>query len=47
MERMLKGIMAELIFGNIGVGIPTFARNDNSAVLYKVHSVNTVTNESG
>ena len=46
MARTLKGLMAELIFGNIGVRIPTFARNDNSAVLYQVDSVNTVTNEN-
>ena len=45
MARMLEDLMAELLFGNIGVGIPTFARNDNSTVVYQVGSVNAVTNE--
>ena len=44
MARMLKGLMAELLFGNIGVGIPTLAINDNSTVVYQVGSVNKVTN---
>ena len=29
MARMLKGLLAELLFGNIGVAIPTYVRNDN------------------
>ena len=36
--------MGELLFGNIGVRIPTFARNDNPTVVYQVGSVNAVTN---
>ena len=46
MARMLKCLMADLLIGNIGVRIPTFARNNNSTVLYQAGSVNTVTNES-
>ena len=30
MARMLKGLLAELLIGNIGVEIPTYVRNDNS-----------------
>ena len=44
MARMLKCLLAELLFGNIG-GIPTYARYDNSTVLYQVDSSNTVTGE--
>ena len=33
MARTLKGLMAELLFCNIGVEIPTFARNDNPTVV--------------
>ena len=45
MDRMLKGLLAALLFANIGVAIPTYVRNDNSTVAYQVDSVNTVTNE--
>ena len=45
MAMILKGLMGELLFGNIGVGIPTFAGHDNSAVVYQVDSVNAVTHE--
>ena len=44
MARMLKCIMAELLLGNIGARIPTFARRDNSTVVYQADSVNTVAN---
>ena len=45
MARRLEGLLAELLFGNIGAGIPTYVRNDNSAVAYQVDSSNTVANE--
>ena len=47
MARMSKCVLSELLFGNIGEAIPTFSRNDNSAVLRQVESVNTVTHENG
>ena len=47
MARMLKGLLSELLLGNIGEGVPTFSRNDNSAVVYQVVPVNTATNENG
>ena len=43
MARMMHGLLAELIFGNMGTGIPTYARNDNA--VYQVDSVNTATKE--
>ena len=36
MARMLKGRLSELTFGNMGLAIPTYARNDNSDALYQV-----------
>ena len=45
MARMSKGLMGAVLFGNIGAGIPTFARNDNSKAVYQAVSVNTVTNK--
>ena len=42
---MLKGLLSELMFANIGVSIPTYVRNDNSVAVYQVDSVNTATNE--
>ena len=45
MARMLKGLTAELLFGNLGAEIPTYVGNDNSASVYQVDSVNTVTNK--
>ena len=37
--------ISRIIFlGNIGVGIPTYVRNDNSTAVYQVDSSNTVTN---
>ena len=45
MDRMLKGLLAELMFGNTGVAIPTYVRSDNSDAVYQVELVNTVANE--
>ena len=42
---MLKGLVAELLFGNIGVEIPTYVRSDNSTVAYQVDPANAVTSE--
>ena len=44
MAGALKGILAELLFGNIGVVIPTYVRNDNSDAAYRSDYVNTVEN---
>ena len=44
MDRMLQGLLVELIFGNMGVEIPTYVRIDDSDASYRVDSVNTVTN---
>ena len=44
MDRMLNGVLSELLFGNVGVEIPTYLRSDNSTVLYQVDSVNIITN---
>ena len=45
MSRMLKGILAELTVGDIGVETPTYVRIGNSGALYHVASVNTATSE--
>ena len=45
MARMLKGLLSELLFGNVGMEIPTYVRNDNSTVLHQVDSPSTVTDE--
>ena len=45
MAMTLKGLLDGLMFGNMGVGIPTYVRSDNSDAAYQVDSVNTVTNE--
>ena len=45
MARALKGILEALLFGNVGLGIPTYVRNDNADAAYQVDSANTVTNE--
>ena len=45
MAGMLIGLLAELLFGDIGVAIPTYVGNDNSDDVYQVDSSNTVTNE--
>ena len=44
MPRMLGCLLVELLFGNIGVSIPTYVRNDNPTAAYQVDAVNTVTN---
>ena len=46
MARMLKGLLAELTFWNIGVEIPKYVRIDNSDAAYQVDSVNTATSEN-
>ena len=46
MTRALEGLLYELIFGNMGVGIPAYVRNDNSDAAYQVDSVNTATSEN-
>ena len=45
MDRAIKGLMAELLFGDIGLKMPTFVRIDNSTAVYQVDPRNTVTNE--
>ena len=45
MARMLKGPLAELMFGEMGSAISTYVRNDNSDAAYQVDSVNTATDE--
>ena len=45
MAMMLKGLLAELMFANVGVEIPTYVRNDNSDAVYQVDSINTAGNE--
>ena len=44
MSSMLKGLLAELMSGNMGAVIPTYVRSDNSDAANHVGSVNTVTN---
>ena len=46
MSRMLKGLLSELMFGNMGAVIPTYVRSDNSNAVYQVDSVNTSTDEN-
>ena len=46
MAIMLKGLLEELIFGNMGSAIPTYVRNDNPDAEYQVDSSNTETNEN-
>ena len=43
--RMLEGLLAELMFGGVGVEIPTYVRSGNSDASYQVDSANTATNE--
>ena len=45
MDRMLKGILEELLFGNIGVEISTYVRSDNFKILQQVESVKSVSKE--
>ena len=44
MSRMSKGLLSELLFGDIGVKIPTYVENDNSTAAYQVDSANAVAN---
>ena len=44
MVRVLKGLLAELMYGNMGAEIPTYVRSDNSDAAYRVDSANTETN---
>ena len=41
----VKGLLAELLFGNIGVEIPTYVRNDNYKILQQVEPMKTVSGE--
>ena len=45
MARMLKGLLSELMLGDIAVEIPTYVRNDNADAVYQVDSVNTGTHD--
>ena len=45
MARMLKGLLAELVFGNIGVGVSTYVRRDNLKILRQVGSPKSVSAE--
>ena len=47
MARMLKGLLSELLVGNIGVEIPTYVRNDNCTIMYQVEPTKSVSNEKG
>ena len=47
MARTLQGLLAELLFGNMGVEIPTYVRKDNAAAVYQADSANAVTNGNG
>ena len=46
MARILGGLLAELTFGYMGAGIPTYVLGDNSDAAYQVGAVNTATNEN-
>ena len=43
MARMLKGLLAELLFADTVVEIPTYVRNDNATLVRQVDSANAVT----
>ena len=43
--RMLRGLLAELLFANFGVAIPTYVGDVNSTAVYQVDSENAVTKE--
>ena len=45
MARMLRDLLAELTFVDIGEEIPTYVRNGNSDAVYQVDSVSAVTKE--
>ena len=42
MARMLKGLLPELLFGNIGVELPTYVRNNNYKILQQAESTKSV-----
>ena len=42
----VKGLSSELIYGDIGVEIPTYVRNDNPDAPNQVDSVNTAQGEN-
>ena len=44
MAVMLKGLLSELLFGNIGVAIPTYVRNDNYRITQQAESTKQVHN---
>ena len=44
MDGALKGLLTELLFGNIGVAIPTYVRSNNSTVVHQIDSAGAVTN---
>ena len=44
MARVLEGLLGELLFGNIGVAIPTYVRNDNYKILQQAESAKTLSN---
>ena len=43
---MLPGLSEGLMFGNMGVGIPTYVRNDDSDAVRQGDAVNTATKEN-
>ena len=45
MAGLLKGLVPDLLFGDIGAEIPTYVRNDNCAIMYQVESTKSVSNE--
>ena len=45
MSRMLDGLLAELLFGDIYVEIPTYVREDYSDDAYHVDAANTAESE--
>ena len=45
MARMLKGLLGELLFGNIGVVISTYVRNDNFKIPQQVEYIKSVSGE--
>ena len=44
--RDVDRLLAELVFGNMGIEISTYVRNDNSNAAYHVDFVNTSTKEN-
>ena len=46
MAMAMEGLLEELIFGNTGVGIPTYVHSGSSDALYQAGSANTVGSEN-